>query len=792
MLVLLFMGKLFPYDTLPISINDQLPVDSPSSFVDLYQLSPDKINRLINLKYNNDPIGLIKQLSLELAQKNQELSHLHQQIFVKDQKFYKLLTQYSNLLTLEIDHQLLKLVINKNNDTNLNHHEDNHIANEKPDNNSGYVSEPKVKGHKSEDDISTNDRNYSQNRLKQEGKGPQDEQVKTKTRENGGIKARQIEKTQIEQTQAKRNDIEASSIGGNQVEGEKSKIMAKVSNELEGRSSEFTGKNGLIVESKHNGKGDRNINQEVLPRPSSLSMIPSWVKNITRYNSDDEIHKNKSKPSKVSLSDNSVSLNHVDDKIPLELERLKNDYKDDQSLFPLIDELPNDDNVDKYGFYINSSSIKYPNNSSGSNQAILINNRKSYLQSIGQLIEISKIHDSTTLNYEYQWESLLNDINRMYYKGNEKSELREKTNVDNLITSEKFGTHGLNILYESHDCFLQLINLIHKNGIPENYRYQLWLELTGAQNLRINGEYCQLVKDINNYLAKNDEIIQTNINQINLDVSRTFKNNYYFNYQINCSPGPHYYRLKRILYAFVAYKPNIGYCQGMNKIVGNLLILASYHNHNKSLTNKFTEEDVFWMFIGLIEEILPRYDSVSFFNALLNIRIDQIIIHQIYTKKFLPNLFIHLNNHNIQFELITMNWWLTLFIDLRFINLETWHKIFDTLIIDDSIKYRDIHNWKDLSANLINNDNQKAVKLIAITLSIFKCLEQFLLSLHDTSSIYRYLDGNNSSKFYDEKDQEIKIQLKYSEILTYYDDYMKKIDLDELIQHRINWQSQDF
>ena len=41
--------------------------------------------------------------------------------------------------------------------------------------------------------------------------------------------------------------------------------------------------------------------------------------------------------------------------------------------------------------------------------------------------------------------------------------------------------------------YYPFINLINQYGIPNKYRRILWLELSGANNIRINGEYQELL-----------------------------------------------------------------------------------------------------------------------------------------------------------------------------------------------------------------------------------------------------------------------------------------------------------
>lgn len=64
--------------------------------------------------------------------------------------------------------------------------------------------------------------------------------------------------------------------------------------------------------------------------------------------------------------------------------------------------------------------------------------------------------------------------------------------------------------------------------------------------------------------------------------------------------------IRNVLTTFVKRNPTIGYCQGMNFIVGNLL---RYLN----------EEQTFWVFVSMTESILP----IDYYSDLLGIMVDQ-------------------------------------------------------------------------------------------------------------------------------------------------------------------------
>ena len=56
----------------------------------------------------------------------------------------------------------------------------------------------------------------------------------------------------------------------------------------------------------------------------------------------------------------------------------------------------------------------------------------------------------------------------------------------------------------------------------------------------------------------------------------------------------------------------------MNKIVGTLLLLEDNDNNNNGNAEDDNEEDTFWLFIAIVEEILPKYsppnDKIFQFN----------------------------------------------------------------------------------------------------------------------------------------------------------------------------------
>lgn len=230
---------------------------------------------------------------------------------------------------------------------------------------------------------------------------------------------------------------------------------------------------------------------------------------------------------------------------------------------------------------------------------------------------------------------------------------------------------------EDSKFFKSLRKLVFEIGIPPKYRNLLWFELSGAKNRAVAGEYQRLIHESNNSA---DPKLTESIEQIKLDLHRTLPSNIYF-CNITKEPGPQISTLNNILMAFVAYKPEVGYCQGMNKLAGNL-ILGINESHAQGGA-KLNEEYLFWLYVSIIEDILPSYDQFRLFHpeALKLIKCDSEKLRK-GLKKFLPLLAKHLESLSIEIEIIVISWWIGVFSE-AVSSLDIWFKILDGLLIAD-------------------------------------------------------------------------------------------------------------
>ncbi|KAI6781588.1 TBC domain-containing protein-like protein [Emericellopsis cladophorae] len=172
-------------------------------------------------------------------------------------------------------------------------------------------------------------------------------------------------------------------------------------------------------------------------------------------------------------------------------------------------------------------------------------------------------------------------------------------------------------------------------GIPVAYRPKIWSECSGATALRIPGYYEDLVAQD----RSGDD--PTVVSQIGMDIYRTLTDNIFFRV------GPGVPKLKEVLVAYARRNKHVGYCQGMNLITANLLLVMP------------SAEDAFWVLATIVENILPPgyYDQ-----SLASSRADQQVLRQ-YVGVVLPRLSAHLDSLGVELETMTFQWFLSVFTD---------------------------------------------------------------------------------------------------------------------------------
>ena len=161
------------------------------------------------------------------------------------------------------------------------------------------------------------------------------------------------------------------------------------------------------------------------------------------------------------------------------------------------------------------------------------------------------------------------------------------------------------IFYNSKQISLIKELLISK--LPTEKRRDFWFIASGAKREMLNnpGYYSSIIKNFPNGTQSPGEA------SLKLDITRTFPYLDFYKKEENRK------KLERILKAFVRRNATIGYSQGLNFIVGRLLMVLE------------DEEKTFWVFTQIIEDYLPG----DFFLLFAGVRKDMKIIEKLMKKE---------------------------------------------------------------------------------------------------------------------------------------------------------------
>ena len=299
---------------------------------------------------------------------------------------------------------------------------------------------------------------------------------------------------------------------------------------------------------------------------------------------------------------------------------------------------------------------------------------------------------------------------------------KEDTEIKNY-TWEKEGKSIINSSkkYLTNEELTILKYCFKSSPLPDDLREEYWYIVSGAKKLKLeNPNY--YITILHEY--PENPLSEKNENQIYLDIYRTFPEDENFRKEKIES-------LKNVLTAYSRRNCSLGYCQGFNYIVGKLLKVIK------------DEEKVFWIFVQIIENILPinyYYDSMGIIidNNILFKKLE--ILNKTLMNHFKKNKFelliknilykwlICLFAQNIKDELLFLIWDVffiegtqTLFKTITIIFEKNQELLLDITSVDKLIKLFDSGNSltllnqhkEELLKDLMKYDseiNQKAVK----------------------------------------------------------------------------------
>ena len=209
-------------------------------------------------------------------------------------------------------------------------------------------------------------------------------------------------------------------------------------------------------------------------------------------------------------------------------------------------------------------------------------------------------------------------------------------------------------------------------------------------------------------------------------------------------------KLKNILICYSTRNTSVGYCQGMNFIGGRLLLIMG------------NEEQAFWLFIQIMEKILP----VIYYSELIGIVVQTTLIENLISLYF-PELYKYLqdNNFNIPLRNFIHKWMVCLF--TQTMSPEMVYTFLDFLFLEGS----------DLlikaSLFLISCIHDKLFKSNDFEY-MYNIFNEDTLNIHDTRTLIYFLDekkydltSNDINNFQKKMEKPITNKFKEESLASY-------------------------
>ncbi|KAK3112146.1 GTPase activating protein (GAP), partial [Teratosphaeriaceae sp. CCFEE 6253] len=213
------------------------------------------------------------------------------------------------------------------------------------------------------------------------------------------------------------------------------------------------------------------------------------------------------------------------------------------------------------------------------------------------------------------------------YPGNSRK-LRDRSKM--RLWHEYLRENGRNTTLVRQPDFHRLIRV----GLPNLLRGEIWELTSGSFYLRL-----QSPKQYEETLAKHEGEQSLAIEEIEKDLNRSLPEYAGFQSPIGIE------RLRRVLTAYSWTNTDVGYCQAMNIVVAALLIYLS-------------EPQAFYLLATLCDRLLPGYYSQTMYGTLLDQRVFESLV-----ERTMPVLWSHLQRHDVQLSVVSLPWFLSLYIN---------------------------------------------------------------------------------------------------------------------------------
>ena len=308
------------------------------------------------------------------------------------------------------------------------------------------------------------------------------------------------------------------------------------------------------------------------------------------------------------------------------------------------------------------------------------------------------------------------------------------------ISWEKDGINLLSKISFTQNDIKTYKLLLLKQCIPLEYKGEFWYILSGARKENLNNPnyYFSL---LNSFINSNNNF---NENQIEKDINRTFIQ--------NSNPELIKETLRNILITYSKRNLSIGYVQGFNFILNKILFYLPY------------EEKSFWLFVQIIENILP----IDFFSEMLGMMSEIDVLICLIKEKFFPDLINKLNENNLICDLkdLILKWfnslfsislnnkcqnviWDILFCDGKIVLFKSVISLLK-IIKDKLILFDNSFDFRNFVNEYFNNLDDEFLLLFNLVLKKFEFDENFIN--YNKGIIFSYMKKNYMNNILKEKE----------------------------------------
>ncbi|CDO52040.1 similar to Saccharomyces cerevisiae YGR100W MDR1 Cytoplasmic GTPase-activating protein for Ypt/Rab transport GTPases Ypt6p [Geotrichum candidum] len=253
----------------------------------------------------------------------------------------------------------------------------------------------------------------------------------------------------------------------------------------------------------------------------------------------------------------------------------------------------------------------------------LIKSSKTFLSTFhSEYLVLRLANDGTDI------EEPLSGLGRVFGYPGDPKKLRDKSKL--RLWYEYILSHGRNVSIIKQPGFFKLIRV----GLPNRLRGEIW-ELTSGSAFRRMQNQRLYVSLLEEYQGRTSLAID----EIEKDLNRSLPE--YAAYQ----DPEGIERLRRVLTVYSWKNPDVGYCQAMNIVAAALLIYMS-------------EEQAFWCLSQVCDIMLPGYYSKTMYGTLLDQKVFEALV-----QKTMPILWDHLAKNDVQLSVVSLPWFLSLFIN---------------------------------------------------------------------------------------------------------------------------------